>query len=458
MTDRIPPHDMQAEAAVLAAALLDREAADALTDLQPEHFYSEAHARIWEAISSLRAASQPCDIVTVKGWLKSHGRYEQVGGREYLMQVMDGSPAVANVRSHASIVMARWVARKSLTALHKAVAELYEGVEDESAYVASVADTLGELSRGRSPETMLPVRDHLQTLFAQLQAANSGAPTGRVMTGWSDLDSTLSGLWPGEQTIVAGRPAMGKSAFGFQIGLEVASAGIGVAGFSLEMPGPLVSGRILAARSGVPASALRAGPLTPQDFSLTIKSMSDVSPLPFWLDDMPGPTVQTIAAKCRMLRRALERDGKRLGLVIVDYLQLADTGRRHDTREGEVSEISRGLKRLARELSCAVLALSQLNRGVEARTDKRPMLSDLRESGAIEQDADNVLMLYRDEYYNKSASKLPGIAEIIVAKQRNGSTGTVYLGWDGPTTSFRDMSPSQRDIVESCRPRNPNGD
>lgn len=461
---RPPPHDLAAEAAVLSAAM-NAEAAlgTALETLKPEHFYSEAHARIWQACQALASLREPVDLVSVRGWLLDRDWLEKVGGSPYLAQIVDATPAVAHVGAHAKIVFGKWQRRQVIATAHRIAAEGYGDVGSDAEYAKEAAEALDALAHeGAKKKQLTGLKEPLQRAFASLTAAaERGDRILGIPTGYDRLDGKIAGLNDGDLTIVAARPGMGKTSFVLNIAINVASPravnvpgkgqqevpGFGVCVFSLEMPEEQNAIRMAASEGRVDLGRLRGGTLQPDDWRRLTDASQYLVTLPIWVDDTPGVSVQEIRSKVRRQQAVFDREAtdtapaRRVGLVIVDYLQLMRGD--GESREQVIAGISRGLKDLAKELKVPVIALSQLNRSVETRTtkDKRPQLSDLRESGAIEQDADTIIFIYRDDYYNPETSDLRGIAELIIAKQRNGPTGKVKVRFAASCTRFDNLEP-----------------
>ncbi|MBW2523882.1 MAG: replicative DNA helicase [Deltaproteobacteria bacterium] len=472
---RVPPHDLDAEAAVLSAVLLDRDALDRVIEmLRSEHFYSEANGHIFEACTTLASEGTPIDIVSVASWLRDRERIQQVGGAAYLGQLVDATPAVAHVVAHARVVREKWRLRRLIALCQRYAAEGYGDVGNAQEFIDTAEQGLYDLARTPETSTVHPLKDVLTTAFQQLtKAAERGDRITGVSTGFFDLDKKTAGLHRGDLMIIAARPGMGKTAFALNLAVNVAAPravaaadgspppadaaeqpGHGVAVFSLEMPKEQVATRLVCTEARVDLGRLRQGHLGPDDWAGLTGAASVLSTLPIWIDDTPALGLLDLRAKVRRLQAELGRgvdqdddDRHGLGVVIVDYLQLMQGRRGVSSREQEISEISRGLKQLAKELDVPVIALSQLNRGVETRgtKDKRPLLADLRESGAIEQDADTIIFIYRDEYYNPETTQDRGVAELIVAKQRNGPTGKVLTRFVSSCTRFDNLAQDEYD-------------
>ncbi|HSN98340.1 MAG TPA: replicative DNA helicase [Candidatus Nanopelagicales bacterium] len=435
-TGRVPPNDLAAEAAVVSAVLLDARALDQVLDcLRPEHCYNDANRYVLEAAIELSRTGVAADAVTVAGWLEDRGRLRQVGGRAYLAWLADETPAVRNVADHARIVYEKWRLRELLAACHRILAEGYGEVTDVGAFLDASEQAVFDVAQKPSGSTTEHVSKPLKEAFEQIAAAaERGDKVTGVATGFVDFDALTAGLHDGELIIVAGRPGMGKTALALQFGLNAAKKDNGVAVFSQEMRSKELAVRLLCSEARVDVLRARRGDLGRSEWARIADAAGKVSQLPVWLDDSPAGVLE-IRGKVRRLKAAQETRGASLRLVVVDYLQLLKGRDDAPTREQEISEISRGLKQLAKEVGVPIVALSQLNRSLESRPDKRPLLSDLRESGALEQDADVVVFVYRDDYYNKDSADR-GKAELIIAKQRSGPTETVALRFQASCARF----------------------
>jgi replicative DNA helicase len=490
---RVPPHDLDAEAAVLSAVMIDPFALDRVLEfLKAEHFYSEAHRRIFEATVDLRSAGKPVDVVQVGTWLKDRGRIAQVGGMGYLTEVLNAAPAVANVAAYGRTIREKSRIRQLIATCQHVSAVGYLDYGDAQAFIDSAEQSVYEIARTPESTSVEKLLDVMKKAFKQLQdAATRGDRITGMATGFKGYDKRTAGLHEGDLTIIAARPGMGKTSFVLNVAANVAQPrgrelvsdpsqkweepGHGVVIFSLEMPREQLAHRMICSEGGVDVAKVRQGFLSQQDWSKLTQAAAYLGGLPIWIDDSPSLSILELRAKVRRLQAEYDRaaapaspatgapaavksgsaegarGARKIGLVVVDYLQLMKGRDNVNSREQEISEISRGLKALAKELRISVIALSQLNRAVETRTEKhkRPQLSDLRESGAIEQDADNICFIYRDDYYNKEASTEPNIAELIIAKQRNGPTGTARVYFDKAYTRFKDLDPSQYPEDES---------
>jgi len=437
---RTPPHSLEAEESLLGAMLLSRDAiADAAEHTEVEHFYRPAHQHIFDAISGLYASGDPVDPVTVSTELERMGVAEMTGGLDGLINLQVRTPATSNAAKYAKIVAEKYTLRRLIRTANDISDIGYSRPEDVTRAVDEAENMMFQVAQGRSADTLGEIRDLLDGTLDRLgQLYEQDGSIVGTPTGFVDLDEKLSGLQPNALIVVGARPAMGKTAFGLNIAAHAAvRADRPVLIFSLEMGHLELTQRLLASEANVDSSRMRSGSLNDQDWENISNGIGRLAEAPIWIDENPNLTVMEIRAKARRLK---SRVGD-LGLIVVDYLQLMTGRSGAESRQVEVSEISRGLKILARELECPVMALSQLSRTLESRNDKRPMLSDLRESGAIEQDADVVMFLYRDEVYNPGG-ETTGMAEVIIAKHRNGSTGTIELGFVPRFTAFRNLARS----------------
>ncbi|UHA75391.1 replicative DNA helicase [Paenibacillus sp. 481] len=423
--DRIPPQNMEAEQAVLGAILLQSEAMiTAMERVQSVDFYNPAHQMIYEAMIELGEENQPIDLVTLTAKLQDKKQLEDIGGVSYLTKLANAVPTAANVDYYAEIIEEKSMMRRLINTATQIVSEGYAGGEDVAGMLSDAERRILEISNRRSSSGFIAIKDVLMEVYERVEFLNTqkGGTTG-IPSGFPDLDKMTAGFQRNDLIIVAARPSVGKTAFALNVAQNVGvRAKETVAIFSLEMSAAQLVQRMICAESNVDATRLRTGQLEDDDWEKLTMSIAALSEAEVYIDDTPGVTVADIRAKCRRLKK--ERG---LGMILIDYLQLIHgRGKAGENRQQEVSEISRTLKQIARELEVPVIALSQLSRGVEQRQDKRPMMSDLRESGSIEQDADIVAFLYRDDYYNQDTEK-KNIIEIIIAKQRNGPVGTVEL-------------------------------
>ena len=432
---KIPPNDIEAEQAVLGSMLTDKDAVIAAIEvLKPEDFYREDNKTIYTAVLSLYNRAEPVDIITLKSELSSMGKFDSVGGLEYLAELPEKVPTTANVDKYIKIVEEKAVLRNLIKTANEIITLGYDPTEEVEDIMDNAEKKIFDIMQSKNQKGYTPIKDILIETFAQLeQLYNQKKHITGVPTGFADLDYKTAGFHGSDLVLVAARPAMGKSAFALNIATNAAiRAKVPVAIFSLEMSKEQMVNRILCSEAMVDSNKVRTGKLDEQDWAKLASALGPLSEADIFIDDTPGISVMEIRAKCRKLK--LE---KGLGMVVIDYLQLitASTNRRGGSREQEIAEISRSLKILAKELDIPVIALSQLSRAPEQRPDHRPMLSDLRESGSIEQDADKVIFLYRDDYYNEDSEK-KNIAEVIMAKHRAGSTGTIELLWLGNYTKF----------------------
>lgn len=440
---RIPPHSLEAESSVLGGLLLDNTAWDRVADLiKDSDFYRHEHQLVYAAIAQLVNASKPADVITVFEQLQSQGKAEEVGGLGYLNSLAQFVPSAANIRRYAEIVRERGILRKLVTASDEIATNAFN---PQGRPVAKILDEAEQkiFKIGEEGSRMKQGFQGMDTLVVDLldrvqeMADNPNDITG-VPTGFYDLDRMTAGFQAGDMIVLAARPSMGKTALAINIAEHVAlNEGLPVAVFSMEMGAAQLAVRIVGSIGRINQGHLRTGKLTDEEWPRLTDAIERLRTISLHIDETPGLTPSELRANARRLARQC---GK-LGLIVVDYLQLmsGSSSASNENRATELGEISRGLKMLAKELQCPVIALSQLNRSVEQRTDKRPMMSDLRESGAIEQDADIIMFIYRDEYYNKD-SKEPGVAEVIIGKQRNGPTGTVKLAFLNQLTRFESLA------------------
>ena len=434
---KVPPHDIEAEQAILGCMLTDRDSVIAAIEvLKEDAFYREDNKAIYAAILGLYSKNEPIDIITVKAELIETGCFERVGGLEYLASLPERVPTTANVDKYIKIVDEKAMLRNLISSANELVALGYDETEDVDRIMDMAEKKIFDLAQKKNTKGYAALKDVLVETFAKLEELyNQKGQLSGTPTGFKDYDLKTSGLHDSDLIIVAARPAMGKSAFAINIATNVAvQAKKGVAIFNLEMSKDQVGNRILCCEALVDSNKVRTGQLEDDDWVKLASTLTRLSEAPIYIDDTAGISIMEIRAKCRKLK--IEKD---IGLIVIDYLQLIQgSGKKNASREQEISEISRSLKILAKELQVPVIALSQLSRSVEKRDDKRPMLSDLRESGAIEQDADQVIFLYRDDYYNEDSEK-KNVAEVILAKHRGGSTGTIDLAWLPSYTKFANL-------------------
>lgn len=435
--DKIPPHDIDAEQSVLGAMLLDREAIAQISRfLNPRDFYMESHSSIFEAMLELDESGIPADLVTVTDLLRRKGLLDKVGGATYLASLPATVPSTSNSEYYGHIVEEKSLLRNLIHLATRIAGMGYDGSEDAERLMAEAERMIIELGSRRATNVFSSLKEVLLETFRQIEYMyrNKGEVTG-VPTGFKGLDRLCSGLQPSDLVIVAARPSMGKTSFGLAIAYHAAAnQGQSVALFSMEMSKEQLVQRMLCSAACVDQQRLRTGFLKENDWAQLSAKAREMTGVPIYIDDSAMLTVRQVRAKARRLQVE-----KNLGLIVIDYLQLMHSGRRTENRQQEIADISRSLKGLAKELNVPVVALAQLSRSVEQRQDKRPMLSDLRESGSLEQDADVVMFIYRDDYYNQESEKR-GIAEIIIAKQRSGPVGSVELAFVKEYTKFMNLS------------------
>ncbi len=441
---KLPPHSIEAEQSLLGGLLLDNSAWDRIADIVTESdFYRDDHRRIFRHIARLIERARPADVVTVYESIEKSNEVEQAGGLAYLGEIANNTPSAANIRRYAEIVRERAVLRRLVTvgdeiaasALNPAGRDAKTLLDQAEAKVFEIAEAGARSNQGFVAIQPLlgQVVDRIQELYEQ---ENPSEVTG-VPTGFADLDKMTSGLQPGDMIVVAGRPSMGKTAFALNIAEHVGvDLGLPVAIFSLEMSGPQLAMRFLSSVGRLDASRIRTGRLNDDEWDKMTVALGKLHGAPIHIDETGALNVTDLRARARRLARQF---GGKLGLIVIDYIQLMTSTRDNENRATEISEISRSIKALAKELQVPVIALSQLSRKVEERNDKRPLMSDLRESGAIEQDADIILMMYREEYY-KPDTQEKGTAEVIIGKHRNGPTGTVRLTFLGEYTRFQSFA------------------
>ncbi|MCL2337156.1 MAG: replicative DNA helicase [Firmicutes bacterium] len=445
MWDKVPPHNIDAEQSVLGAIFLDNVAINkAVRHIRAEDFYMESHRLIFEIILELEESGHAVDLVTVTDSLRRKGALEKVGGAAYVATLANIAPTAANAEHYARIVEEKALLRNLINLATRIAGLGYEGGEDAERLMEEAERMLMELGSRRASTVFSEIKDILRDTFKQLEQLykNKGQITG-VPSGFTDLDRLCQGFQPGDLVIVAARPSMGKTSFGLCVAYQAAAkTGKPVAVFSLEMSKEQLVQRLLFAEAQVDHHKLRRGEMGEGDWLKLTRQASEMVKLPIFIDDSGMLTARQVRAKSRQIH--LE---KGLGLIVIDYLQLMHGGRRIENRQQEIAEISRSLKSLAKELNVPVMALAQLSRSVEQRQSKVPQLADLRESGSLEQDADVVMFIYRDEYYNPDTERA-SIADIIVAKQRNGPTGTVELGFIKEFTRF--VNPARRSEREQA--------
>jgi replicative DNA helicase len=442
--DRVPPQNNEAEQSVLGAVFLSKEALiTAIEILRPEDFYKTAHQRIFKTMQDLYERGEPVDLVTVTAELQDHKLLDEVGGVTYLTEIARSVPTAANIEYYARIVEEKSLLRRLILTATKIANDGYSREDDVTQILADAERYILEIAQNRNSGGFVPIRDVLLETYERIEflSQRRGDVTG-IPSGYPDLDKMTSGFQRSDLIILAARPSVGKTAFALNVAQNVAArAGETVAIFSLEMAASQLVQRMICAEGNLDASRMRTGWLEEDDWQKLTMAIGTLAKAPIYIDDTPGITVQDIRAKCRRLQAE-----KGLGLIVIDYLQLIQGRGRGENRQQEVSEISRTLKGIARELNVPIIALSQLSRSVEQRQDKRPMMSDIRESGSIEQDADIVAFLYRDDYYDKETEN-KNVIEVIIAKQRNGPTGTVELAFLKEYNKFVSLDNRFRDMA-----------
>jgi replicative DNA helicase len=433
---KLPPQNIEAEQSILGALLLDKEAWDQVSDvIVAEDFYRPSHQKLFEAIAFLHRSSREVDIITVPDYLKSKGEFDQVGA-DYIIQLVQNTITTANIAAYAQIVRERSLLRRLIQTcsgiIQKAYGQEFESVET---FIDSVEGEIYKISESRESSGLTEAADIVFKSMEKIeQLYHQQADLTGISTGFNRLDQMTSGLHPGELTIIAARPSMGKTAFSLNIAQHAAlRQKKAVAYFSVEMSKESVMMRVLASEAKINLGDIRNGRVPDSAWPKLVAAASMISEAPFFIDDTSGVSPAEIRARCRRMKKQAGLD-----LIMIDYLQIMDLKQKVESRERAVSEISRSLKAIAKELQVPVIALAQLNRSVEGRAEKKPMLSDLRESGSIEQDADVIMMLYREGYYDRADEGKADHAEVIIGKQRNGPTGSVDLKWEPKFGRFAD--------------------
>ncbi|WP_047864595.1 replicative DNA helicase [Rubrobacter aplysinae] len=448
LESRVPPHDLEAERAVIGAMLVSESAVSTVGErISAEDFYSETHRVIYRAMMTLYGRGEPIDQLTLTNELKGMDEYDRIGGRAYVFQIVESVPTAANASRYAEIVRGKALLRAVIDAGSRITEDAYNEPDDVGSALDSAEQLIYGISNRTMKEQLSPLSELAPTALEMIQNLyeHDGQVTG-VETGFEDLDRLTTGFHKSDLVVLAARPAMGKTAFALNAIWQAAGVdGLPVAVFSLEMSKEQLVQRLISQYTRIPTQALRSGDVKAEDWPKLVRGVAEVSRAPIWIDDTAGTSLMEMRAKVRRLASRLntqaedgDSNNKPLSLVVVDYLQLM-VGQTNESRQQEIAEISRGLKVLARDLNVPVIAIAQLSRAVEQRHDKRPLLSDLRDSGAIEQDADMVMFLYRDEYYNPD-SEDKGIAEVIVGKHRNGPTGKAQLAWLEQYTKFGSLA------------------
>jgi replicative DNA helicase len=427
LNQKVPPQNLEAEQAVLGGLLIESEAWDDIIDIVADSdFYSPAHRTIFECMKELHKGNRPVDLITVSDWLMQKDQLESIGGVKYLNEVLENTTSTASISGYAKIVKEKALLRQVIHMGQSTIDEAFASIDDVDSFLDRIEARVFQIAEQKNTNGLVDASELVKSSLQKLEElyANKAAVTG-VPTGFHDMDDMTAGFQPGEMIILAARPSMGKTAFGLNVALHASlREKKNVAFFSVEMGKESIMTRLLASAAKVSLSDIRVGHLDDKAWPRLINTAASLSETGLFIDDTPGISPFEIRAKCRRMKKKYGLD-----MIMIDYLQLMAMKERYDSREREVSEISKLLKSIAKELRVPVVALAQLNRGVEGRTDKRPMLSDLRESGSIEQDADVIMMIYREDYYDRDNPDIKGLAEIIIGKQRNGPTGTVKLRW-----------------------------
>lgn len=438
---KLPPQSIEAEMSILGGILVDNEAINRVLEvLTPEELYRESHRKIMRAMIELNERGEPCDLITLTTILRKKGELDEVGGGAYLATLVDFVPMAANISYYCKIVKEKYITRKLITAATDIVSQGFEDKVEVESLLDTAQKVIFEIGENKLKPSYYKVSDILKDTIKNIELLyeKKELVTG-VPTGYTDLDKLTAGFHAGDLVIIAGRPAMGKTTFALNVAqyasVDADKKKYPAAIFSLEMPKEQLVERLLCSASRVDLTRLRSGHLQENDWPKLIKGAGLLHNSKIFIDDTPSISVMELRSKARRLKA--EHD---IGIIVIDYLQLMRGGPNSESRQQEISEISRSLKGLAKELSIPVIALSQLNRGLEQRTDKRPMMSDLRESGAIEQDADIIMFVYRGEVYDKENEDLKGKAEIIIGKHRSGPIGTVDLAFRGEFTRFENLS------------------
>ena len=433
--NRIPPHSVESEQSILGSIILDKDAIITVAEtINPSDFYKEAHKIIYESMLSLNSNNEPIDLITLIEELRKEGHLDNIGGISYLTSLSTIVPTTSNVKYYANIVKEKSVMRQLIKASNEIINLGYDASTDVQEILNKAEKSIFDISQEKSGDDIQPINAVLQDTFAMIEklCTEKKEVTG-ITTGFKDLNKKINGLQRTDLILLAARPAMGKTAFSLNLVQNAALKGdASVAVFSLEMSKEQLVQRMLSAQSNVELSKIKTGTLGESDWPRIIDGMAVLSEAKIFIDDTPGIKISEIRSKCRRLKME-----KGLDLILIDYLQLMEGEGKNENRQQEIAKISRSLKILAKELDCPVVALSQLSRSPELRKDHRPILSDLRESGSIEQDADIVMFLYRDEYYHDDSEK-KNIGEVIVAKNRHGETGNVELVWFGQVQKFAD--------------------
>lgn len=433
----LPPQNIEAEESILGGILLDPEAIGRIIDMiSPEVFSLKAHQEIYRSAQQLHLQGKPTDLMTITTWLSDHNLLEKVGGTSQLVQLVDRTVSAVNIDRYAELILEKYIRRELITAGHEIVELGYDTIQPLEQILDQSEQKIFRLSQEKPQEGLIPLSDTLVVTFNELESLHQQTALPGLTSNFYDLDAFTSGFQRSDLIIIAGRPSMGKTSFALNIGTNIAKLHhLPVAIFSLEMSKEQLAQRLLASEAGIDSNRLRSGRFTQNEYGPISQAMGILSDLPIFIDDNASLSVMQMRSQVRKLKA--ER-GNKMGLVLIDYLQLMEGGG-SDNRVQELSKITRSLKGLAREMNAPVIALSQLSRSVEQRNNKRPMMSDLRESGSIEQDADLIMMLYRDSYYNPDSPDR-NVAEVIIVKHRNGPTGTIKLLFQPELTKFENLA------------------
>lgn len=434
MINSLPPQNIEAEESILGGILLDPKALGKISDsLIPEAFYVTTHQDIYRAALALQEKKKPTDLMTVSSWLQDNHLLDEIGGMPRLIQLIERTVSAANIDRYAELVMEKYMRRQLISTS----GEIIELARDTTLDLENIFDEseqkIFRLTQKRPQEGLIFLGDTLIETFNKIEQMHETTTLPGIETQFYDLDAMTSGLQPSDLIIIAGRPSMGKTSFALNIAYNIAQQNLPVAVFSLEMSKEQLTQRLLSSETHIESNRIRSARLSQNDLEKVFNGLDKLLKLPIYIDDTPNLTVGQMRSQVRRLQT--EKKGQ-IGLVLIDYLQLMGEG--GDNRVQELSKITRSLKALAREINAPVIALSQLSRAVESRNNKRPMMSDLRESGALEQDSDLIMMLYRDEYYNPDSLDR-GLAEVIITKHRNGPTGTIKLLFQSEFTKFLNL-------------------
>lgn len=437
------PHDQAAEKALLGCLLIDNVGMDEISDLKlaPEDFYHPQYGLIFSAVKDLYLESKPFDIVTVSSKLNDQGKLERVGGQSSLVALADDMPSAANIYTYAQLIKQKSILRDVVRMAARVVESGSGQVPDVQAFLSEVESNFFKLTSQRKGRSIRSLKESLKENIKEFEKpARAKGEISGLSTGFRSIDHKLLGLQPGQLVVIAARPGMGKTSLVLNWAVNAAKqSGLPIAIYSYEMMTNELSNRILSSESMVDSKKIRTKDFSPLDIERMVKTVQSLSQLPIWINDSGGTTLIDIKSECRKIKSE-----QGLGMIVIDYLQLMQPHVKKQSREQEISEISRGLKELAKELECPIIALSQLNRSSASRTDRRPQLQDLRESGAIEQDADIVCLIHREDAYDQNSPK-KGIAELIVAKNRAGEVGAVELAWIGSQTKFAELESNRQD-------------